>query len=352
MGNGLGAPDGRAAVRRGRRARRTLGRVGRVPVRARARGSEAVGNMFSVEEMTCKANGDCLPIGGVSPSKCLIYGLVDPRTKLVCYVGLSSRGLRRPKQHRVGRKDDGQLCQAWLRNLAEAGLSFDVAVLAYTTQEQLTHDERWWIAFGRACGWPLTNMNEGGSKPRELHPLTRERLRENAAKQFQSDAQRARRSEANRQRDTPEFREHLAERIRAYYATPKGLAQRERSRERMRQTARDLVAKRWPNGRQPRKSRATGKPRIVSAEQRAKLSKIARERQARPEVRAAIGARSRAALASPQARARLSEAVSKTWTPERRAAMSAHAKARQASPEVRAAIAERTKTARARRKAK
>lgn len=94
----------------------------------------------------------------------LIYGLVDPRTKLVRYVGCSSKGTARPRQHRepgILTKDRTRKAN-WIRSLHAAGLDYEVAVLAPSTKETLHDDERWWIAYGRASGWPLTNLTDGG----------------------------------------------------------------------------------------------------------------------------------------------------------------------------------------------
>jgi hypothetical protein len=94
----------------------------------------------------------------------LIYGLVDPRTMLVRYVGCSSRGLTRPRQHRepgILAKDRTRKAN-WIRSLHAAGLDYEVAVLALSAKESLHDDERWWIAYGRASGWPLTNLTDGG----------------------------------------------------------------------------------------------------------------------------------------------------------------------------------------------
>lgn len=90
-----------------------------------------------------------------------VYGLVDPVTKLVFYVGQSTRGMKRPKSHR------------------EKGWKFAIAILEVTDDPRrivesvchwlgiknptaLSEAERYWIAYGRACGWPLRNKTHGG----------------------------------------------------------------------------------------------------------------------------------------------------------------------------------------------
>jgi hypothetical protein len=97
----------------------------------------------------------------------LIYGLIDPRTRLIRYVGLTSRGARRPKEHgRLSCPDT--YCRRWIRELQKLGLDYEITVLeVLTNTDQLNQAERWWIAFGRACGWPLTNLTNGGGLSEE-----------------------------------------------------------------------------------------------------------------------------------------------------------------------------------------
>lgn len=99
----------------------------------------------------------------MSASDFLIYGLIDPRTLLIRYVGLSSSGMKRPKNHRKQSCPD-TYCRRWVRALQREGLDFEIVVLEIVREEtELAEAERWWIAFGRACGWPLTNCTAGGS---------------------------------------------------------------------------------------------------------------------------------------------------------------------------------------------
>ena len=97
----------------------------------------------------------------------LIYGLIDPRTILIRYVGLSSTGLKRPRCHRRPSCAD-TYCRRWVRELQRAGLDYEITILEVVdSATKLAETERWWIAFGRACGWPLTNLTEGGGPSEE-----------------------------------------------------------------------------------------------------------------------------------------------------------------------------------------
>lgn len=94
---------------------------------------------------------------------CIIYALIDPRTLLVRYIGKSLTGLERPKKHRqCDPRKTGPYCRNWIKELLAVDLDYEIAVLDVGTKENLSELECYWIAFGRACGWPLTNLTAGG----------------------------------------------------------------------------------------------------------------------------------------------------------------------------------------------
>jgi hypothetical protein len=109
----------------------------------------------------------------------LVYGLVDPRTLLVRYVGMSKNGLRRPKQH----GEAGSLRRlthrtAWIKTLRSAGFDYTIVVLEeIASTDALANTERFWIAYGRALGWPLTNHTDGGEGLLNPTPETRAKMR-------------------------------------------------------------------------------------------------------------------------------------------------------------------------------
>jgi len=90
----------------------------------------------------------------------MIYGLVDPTSLLIFYVGCSTTGFRRPKEHR---KRGDSPCREYVKNLQRDGLDYEIAVLeSFRTCLELPAAEQWWIAYGKGCGWPLTNQTKGG----------------------------------------------------------------------------------------------------------------------------------------------------------------------------------------------
>ena len=94
----------------------------------------------------------------------IIYGLADPRTNVVRYIGKSTTGMRRPRQHlRPGvLATDPTWKGRWLRQLNAEGLRPLITVIENCTRDVLSDREIFWIAEGRRRGWPLTNLTNGG----------------------------------------------------------------------------------------------------------------------------------------------------------------------------------------------
>src|SRR5262249_51970531 len=79
---------------------------------------------------------------------------------------------RPQRDHRHG------TCATWIADLKSAGLHYEITILEAVDAPKapsmrcwwwtganvtsLNDAERWWIAFGRASGWPLTNATDGG----------------------------------------------------------------------------------------------------------------------------------------------------------------------------------------------
>lgn len=114
-------------------------------------------------------------------SQYLVYGLVDPRDNELRYVGLSTRGMRRPKEHLSadGRKGNRWVCR-WLRVLHTAGLSPYILILRFcATPEETKTQERSLISLFKLAEFPLTNLTDGGDGTLGLKqsPKVKEALR-------------------------------------------------------------------------------------------------------------------------------------------------------------------------------
>src|SRR5690242_2440771 len=93
----------------------------------------------------------------------LIYGLVDPNTSQVRYIGLSSTGFKRPLSHCRPSSVDDTRRGRWLRTLFRQGVKPIIQVLHVAPNKgDLPVLERHWIALGRSLGWQLTNHTGGG----------------------------------------------------------------------------------------------------------------------------------------------------------------------------------------------
>lgn len=155
----------------------------------------------------------------------LIYALIDPRTALVRYIGQSSRGMSRPRAHR-GVIRGNTKHDTWLKSLRSRGLDFEIAVLESDCAD-LNASEQWWIAYGRALGWPLTNHTDGGDgcKRRPASAETRLKLSKALRGRTFSPEWRARISASKRGTvTTAETRAKLAETSRGRKHTPEARA--------------------------------------------------------------------------------------------------------------------------------
>jgi hypothetical protein len=95
----------------------------------------------------------------------LIYGLVDPRTGEIRYIGKSATGMKRPNLHRKPSllRRDCTYKARWVRALHRLGLTYSIEVLEYLLdREGLNAAERYWISEAKCNGWRLTNLTDGG----------------------------------------------------------------------------------------------------------------------------------------------------------------------------------------------
>lgn len=88
----------------------------------------------------------------------VIYGLVDPETSELRYVGKSSIGLKR------GHQKHSAHCENWRKSLRARNLKPKVIVIEDLTSygESLNEREKHWIAYHRSQGASLTNLTVGG----------------------------------------------------------------------------------------------------------------------------------------------------------------------------------------------
>jgi hypothetical protein len=127
----------------------------------------------------------------------------------------------------------------WVAALLKRGLMYESVILeACESEEQLDDVECWWIAYGRASGWPLTNLSAGGKSPRGIRQSAETRARRSrtmTGRQF-TPVHRAAISRAAKARyQDPEQRRIAGERLALWRNRPEVV---ERCREASRAYAR------------------------------------------------------------------------------------------------------------------
>lgn len=151
--------------------------------------------------------------------RAFIYGLIDPATREVRYVGQTSQGMKRPTDHsrphvlalRPSHRSN------WIKSLLAAGLRPEIEILEIVAAEDLNQAEEFWIGYLRFVGARLTNHTSGGDGVRG-HRWSVEQKARVAGKQrgkIISAETRAKISAANTGRKhSPETRMRMAERHR------------------------------------------------------------------------------------------------------------------------------------------
>lgn len=98
-------------------------------------------------------------------NKHLIYGLVDPRDGSLRYIGKSSQGLLRAREHNYPSylDVDKTYCGNWIRKLQKLKLKYTwVVIQEFEDADILSQAEIHWISYYRSIGFRLTNMTNGG----------------------------------------------------------------------------------------------------------------------------------------------------------------------------------------------
>lgn len=101
--------------------------------------------------------------------KTLIYGMLDPLTQRIRYIGLTTTSLDTRRGWHL--KDDRPCPRVvWIQSLLKQGLSPIMILLEEVPYRSKADDrERWWIAFGREANWDLLNVSDGGDGATGYH---------------------------------------------------------------------------------------------------------------------------------------------------------------------------------------
>lgn len=146
--------------------------------------------------------------------KFLVYGLIDPRTNELRYVGKSSSGMRRPRVHQTpgGRSRATAHNGHWLRALFnDGGAVPSILVLEVClTHEENNLAEIRLISFFKAAGFALTNSTSGGDGAgigNQLRKGVKDSPEARAKKSLARMGNQCRKGIPH----TPEMRQHLSE---------------------------------------------------------------------------------------------------------------------------------------------
>jgi hypothetical protein len=111
-------------------------------------------------------------------SDMFIYGLFDPRTREIRYVGQTAKGIARAWQHcgiHALKIDKNNHKRGWIQQLQAVGLKYEVDVLERcSSYEALDEAEVFWIKHLLDIGVKLTNKSLGGVGERPIHGRTDE----------------------------------------------------------------------------------------------------------------------------------------------------------------------------------
>lgn len=97
-----------------------------------------------------------------------IYGLKDPRSNVVRYIG-KTKSLRQRLEAHAKDATSNKGKAGWIAELAASGLTPEMVTLQVCDSDTWRDAEIAWIAKGRAEGWPLFNITDGGEEGGKWH---------------------------------------------------------------------------------------------------------------------------------------------------------------------------------------
>lgn len=103
-----------------------------------------------------------------------IYGLIDPRSGAIRYVGKTVNMVARLAEH-LRCNDEGPRSD-WIRGLLADGLRPGCEILQIVENSLWEDCERGWIFYGREIGWPLFNISKGGNGGQPCTEEARQKL--------------------------------------------------------------------------------------------------------------------------------------------------------------------------------
>jgi len=279
----------------------------------------------------------------MSVSKYIIYGLTDPRSGLIRYVGKSISGLQRARQHRSSAKSEDTYKARWIKSLRRLGLDFRIEVLEeHLKPNTLSAAEKRWIAYLRTTGVRLTNLTDGGDgqcgrkcseatrakfRKRKISEETKEKLRKANLGKKNSPECRAKISAANKGKPSPKRGIKLSKETRRKIS--EGMKGRVVTQETRKKISQALMGK--PSHKNSPETRAkisaALKGHSVSEETRKKISQSKMGHEVSAETRKKLSEKNRLYRHTPEAKEKIRIAQYKR-SPETLAKMRASQKRR------------------------
>lgn len=212
----------------------------------------------------------------------IIYGLVDPFTRVLRYIGKTTRS---PRTRIAAHMRDKCQCRrtAWLKNLRSRGAVPVFVELEIVPAADANDAEVSMIAFVRSCGAELVNGTDGGDGMANITPEVRMKMSASRRKQPTNPAA-----------------------IKAMRLANLGVAKVENHRQKTAKARRNYFQKN-PQARQLVSEQLRGHP--VSEETRQKLSAACRGYRHTEEARRLISEAGQGRKRSPESRAKASAAI-------------------------------------------
>ncbi len=102
-------------------------------------------------------------------SALFIYGMSDPRTNEIRYVGKTHNLIGRLENH-LRRKDERSIKSKWIKDLKCLNLAPEIFILEEVKNENWQELEIFWIQYLKFIGCNLTNSTAGGMGMRNMVP--------------------------------------------------------------------------------------------------------------------------------------------------------------------------------------
>lgn len=94
-----------------------------------------------------------------------VYGLIDPQTNCICYVGKADNIDKRLSSHLLANDISNLAKNRWIDSLKRQGLEPQIVVLEHAEDASTIFEaETRWIQTGLQLGWPLLNMHKTQAK--------------------------------------------------------------------------------------------------------------------------------------------------------------------------------------------